>query len=142
MTRIQRERFTDKDEYLRLKDSYILDLVKMETAKKDLAILHPLPRVNEISVKVDSDPRALYFKQILYGKFARMALICRLLGADTPYSGSFETKQIVVPSNAERNTMHCSNARCITTIEQELDQIFVPVKGSAHKCIYCDTIAE
>ena len=79
MTRIQQERFADMDEYLRLKDSYILTPEKLLTAKKDLCILHPLPRVNEISVKVDDDPRACYFKQVLNGKYMRMALILKLL---------------------------------------------------------------
>jgi len=79
MTRVQRERFFNEEDYLRLKDSYILTPEKLETAKRDMAILHPLPRVNEISVAVDSDPRAVYFKQVLYGKFIRMALILKLL---------------------------------------------------------------
>ena len=79
MTRIQQERFADMDEYLRLKDSYILTPEKLLTAKEDLCILHPLPRVNEISVKVDDDPRACYFKQVLNGKYMRMALILKLL---------------------------------------------------------------
>ena len=80
MTRVQRERFFNEADYIRLKDSYILDMDKLKTAKKDLAILHPLPRVNEISVKVDDDPRACYFKQARYGKFIRMALIMTMLG--------------------------------------------------------------
>ena len=79
MTRVQRERFFNEEDYLRLKDSYILTLEKLETAKQDLAILHPLPRVNEISVAVDEDKRACYFKQILNGKYMRMALILKLL---------------------------------------------------------------
>ena len=80
MTRIQKERFFNEEDYLRLKDSYILDLSKLENAKSDLCIMHPLPRVNEISVKVDSDPRACYFEQALNGKYMRMALILMLLG--------------------------------------------------------------
>ena len=79
MTRVQRERFFNEEDYLRLKDSYILDLKKLENAKSDLCVMHPLPRVNEISVAVDDDPRACYFKQVLYGKFVRMALILKLL---------------------------------------------------------------
>ena len=79
MTRVQRERFFNEEDYLRLKDSYILDLKKLENAKSDLCIMHPLPRVNEIAVAVDDDPRACYFKQVLYGKFVRMALILKLL---------------------------------------------------------------
>ena len=79
MTRVQRERFFNEEDYLRLKDSYILTPEKLETAKADLSILHPLPRVNEISVAVDKDPRAAYWKQVKNGKFIRMALILKLL---------------------------------------------------------------
>lgn len=82
MTRVQRERFFNEDDYIRLKDSYILTPEKMELAKKDLSVLHPLPRVNEISVAIDQDPRACYFRQALYGKFIRMALILKLLEVD------------------------------------------------------------
>ncbi len=80
MTRVQKERFFNEADYVRLKDSYILDLDKLKNAKKDLSILHPLPRVNEISTEVDSDPRACYFFQALCGKHIRMALILFLLG--------------------------------------------------------------
>ncbi len=79
MTRVQRERFFNEADYIRLKDSYVLTPEKLASAKQDLAILHPLPRVNEISTLVDADPRACYFKQVLYGKFIRMALIMMLL---------------------------------------------------------------
>lgn len=79
MTRVQRERFFNEEDYLRLKDSYILEPKKLEKAKSDLCIMHPLPRVNEISVAVDKDPRACYFKQVLNGKYMRMALILKLL---------------------------------------------------------------
>ena len=80
MTRVQRERFFNEDDYIRLKDTYILDKEKMELAKKDMIVLHPLPRVNEISTEVDSDPRAKYFEQAKNGMFVRMALIMSLLG--------------------------------------------------------------
>ena len=79
MTRVQRERFFNEEDYLRLKDSYILTPEKLRNAKADLSILHPLPRVNEISVAIDDDPRACYFKQVLNGKYMRMALIMKLL---------------------------------------------------------------
>ncbi len=79
MTRVQKERFFNEEDYLRLKDSYILTPDKLANAKKDLSILHPLPRVNEISVAIDDDPRACYFKQVLNGKYMRMALILKLL---------------------------------------------------------------
>ena len=82
MTRVQRERFFKEEDYLRLKDSYILTPDKLTNAKEDLAIMHPLPRVNEISVKVDDDPRACYFKQVYNGKIMRMALILKLLGIE------------------------------------------------------------
>lgn len=80
MTRVQKERFFNEADYVRLKDSYVLDLEKLKNAKKDLAILHPLPRVNEIAVDVDSDPRAWYFRQVKNGMYIRMALIAKLLG--------------------------------------------------------------
>ena len=80
MTRVQKERFFNEADYIRLKDSFILDERKLLDAKEDLCIMHPLPRVNEISTKVDDDPRACYFKQALYGKYVRMALIMTLLG--------------------------------------------------------------
>ena len=82
MTRVQKERFFNEADYIRLKDTYILDKGKLKNAKDDLAILHPLPRVNEISVEIDDDPRACYFKQVLNGKYVRMALIMTLLGVN------------------------------------------------------------
>ena len=83
MTRVQRERFFNEEDYVRLKDFYILNKEKMKLAKQDMLILHPLPRVNEISVEVDDDPRAAYFKQVQYGVYVRMALILTLLGIKT-----------------------------------------------------------
>lgn len=80
MTRVQKERFFNEEDYLRLKDSYILTPEKLENAKADLSILHPLPRVNEITVAVDKDPRAAYWRQVKNGKYIRMALILKLLG--------------------------------------------------------------
>lgn len=82
MTRVQRERFFNEEDYLRLKDSYILNEEKMKKARKDMIVLHPLPRVNEISYEVDSDPRACYFRQAKYGMYVRMALMAKLLGVD------------------------------------------------------------
>lgn len=82
MTRVQKERFFNEEDYVRLKDFYILDAAKMELARPDMLVLHPLPRVNEISVEVDSDPRAAYFKQAQYGVYVRMALILTLLEID------------------------------------------------------------
>ena len=80
MTRVQKERFFNEADYIRLKDTYILDNSKMALARPDMYVLHPLPRVNEIAVEVDDDPRACYFRQVLNGKYVRMALIATLLG--------------------------------------------------------------
>jgi len=82
MTRVQKERFFNEADYLRLKDSYIVDNKKMSCAKQDMILMHPLPRVNEISVEVDSDPRAAYFTQAKCGMYVRMALIMKLLGVE------------------------------------------------------------
>ena len=79
MTRVQRERFFNEEDYIRLKDSYILNMAKLDLARKDMIVLHPLPRVNEIAVEVDNDPRAQYFNQVQYGVYIRMALIIKLL---------------------------------------------------------------
>ena len=135
MTRIQRERFADIDEYERLKNSYILDTEKMKLAKEKMCVLHPLPRVNEISVKVDEDPRAAYFRQALNGKFMRMALILKLLEEaeknptkDAPDTTDWEYDRI------------CHNPKCICQTEQELPQIFKVTDRAAdiHRCIYCE----
>lgn len=131
MTRIQRERFDSMEEYDRLKDSYILTPEKLKNAKEDMSILHPLPRVNEISVKVDKDSRACYFKQVLNGKLMRMALIMKLLYNDDP--------DYVLPENAVIDEIKCTNPRCVTSCEQELEHIFVPAEEeNAYKCIYCE----
>ena len=139
MTRIQRERFADRDEYERLKDSYVLTSDKLDAAKGDLAILHPLPRVNEISVKVDSDPRACYFKQANYGKYIRMALILKLLAEK-------DGENEAMPLNGDEliNVIECPNPRCITRTEQELDQVFRPVSPENHiyRCAYCEAKAK
>ena len=137
MTRIQGERFSNCDDYLRLRDSYILTPDKLENAKADLAILHPLPRVNEISVKIDADPRACYFKQVANGKYMRMALILKLLDEAATNSQLEEHDDGV-----ERivNQITCHNSRCISTVEQELDQVFKIVdreKGIC-RCLYCE----
>ncbi|MBO5453033.1 MAG: aspartate carbamoyltransferase [Clostridia bacterium] len=129
MTRIQRERFADIEQYERLKDSYVLDVEKMKHAKEKMAVLHPLPRVNEISVEVDSDPRACYFEQALCGKFIRMALILKLL-SEKDYKK--ENKDVVT------DEFICKNDRCITTVEQELKQAFKKTDKGTYRCIYCD----
>ena len=132
MTRIQRERFDSFDEYERLKDSYILTTEKMQLAKQDMRVLHPLPRVNEISVKVDNDPRAAYFRQALNGKYVRMALIIKLLS------------EVNVPCEEEGDfvfdELHCDNPRCITSTEQEIVHTFrcVNRQNGIYRCIYCE----
>ena len=134
MTRIQRERFDSFDEYERLKDSYVLNPEKMALAKQTMRVLHPLPRVNEISVKVDADPRAAYFRQALNGKYMRMALILKLL------KEAAEGKQMEPLGEVVVNELHCDNPRCISSTEQELDHIFKCVDPSRgiHRCIYCE----
>ena len=129
MTRVQRERFADPDQYERLKDSYILDMPKLDTARPDLCIMHPLPRVNEISVAVDADPRACYFKQVLNGKYMRMSLILKLLA-----DGS-DPAPVTAPDEGRR----CRNPRCITTCEQELPQAFIKTETGVYRCLYCET---
>lgn len=135
MTRIQQERFPDPSEYMRLKDSYILTPQKIACAKPTMRILHPLPRVNEISVKVDDDPRACYFKQVFNGKVMRMALILKLL--EHPYE-----KPSLFDKDSEYvvNEIKCTNPNCITATEQELDHVF-KVVNKQHgicRCIYCE----
>ena len=133
MTRIQRERFDDAAEYERLKGSYILTLDKLDNAKADLSILHPLPRVNEISVAVDNDERACYFKQVLNGKLMRMALILKLLSQTDKCED--REKDVVV------NKFICNNPRCIVSVEQELDHIFklTDEANGIYRCVYCES---
>ena len=134
MTRIQRERFDDPFDYERLKDSYILNTEKMALAKDKMCVLHPLPRVNEISVKVDDDPRAAYFRQALNGKYMRMALILKLLKeAEDPRKEPVDTKDFVYEHV-------CVNPKCITAVEQELPQIAKITDKAAGicRCIYCE----
>jgi len=135
MTRIQRERFADPTEYERLKDSYVLTVDKMECAKPDTMVLHPLPRVNEISVKVDADRRACYFRQALYGKYMRMALILKLLD-----EAKDKTTAPLVTAGMIVNKVKCNNPRCITAREQELDNLFSVTDKNAGiaRCVFCE----
>ena len=128
MTRIQAERFQDKSEYERLKDSYILDLSKLKFAKTELSILHPLPRVNEISVDVDDDPRAHYFEQAALGRYIRMALILKLL--DTK---GVDDRRMV---GEECEALECRNPHCLSLTERGIKKLF-----KDGKCIYCDQTA-
>ena len=128
MTRIQAERFDSAEEYERLKDSYILNAAKLRTAKPDLSVMHPLPRVNEIDVDVDDDPRADYFDQAMYGRYIRMALILMLLkskGSDDRLAGAKENR-----------TLRCRNPHCISRTERGIKHLF-----DGTRCIYCDQSA-
>ena len=135
MTRIQRERFDSFDEYERLKDSFVLTAEKLQLAKQTMRVLHPLPRVNEISVQVDADPRAAYFRQALNGKYIRMALILKLL------KEAEEGKQIPEVENISVGQFHCDNPRCITSTEQEIVHVFkcVSEENGIYRCIYCES---
>ncbi len=135
MTRIQQERFDSREEYERLKDSYTLTPETLLPAKKDMMILHPLPRLNEISVEVDSDSRAMYFEQAKNGKFMRMALILKLLGDGSEAVG-------VKCAEAERivKDRRCGNPRCITSTERGIEHMFKRCGDDAneYRCVYCE----
>ena len=135
MTRIQRERFDSYDEYERLKDSYILTAEKMKAAKPTMRVLHPLPRVNEISVKVDDDPRAAYFRQALNGKYMRMALILKLLHEVQDDAQASSHGEILT------DVLYCDNPKCITSTEQELSHKFrcVSPENGIYRCVYCES---
>ncbi|MBR5409304.1 MAG: aspartate carbamoyltransferase [Clostridia bacterium] len=133
MTRVQQERFADRAEYERLKDTYVLTPEKLAGAKPHLAILHPLPRVNEISVRVDDHPGAAYFEQVKNGKFMRMALILFLLeqndGGPVRLPGRW--------TGEERPGFVCGNPACISHVEQELSPL-VKLTPEGEKCLYCE----
>ena len=132
MTRIQQERFDDLDEYNRLKDSYVLNTEKMALAKENMCVLHPLPRVNEISVAVDDDPRAAYFRQALNGKYMRMALILKLLEeAKNP------EKEVIITDDLVYDRI-CTNPKCICQVEQELRHTAKVTEDGILRCIYCE----
>lgn len=137
MTRVQKERFFDEDEYDRVKDFFILDKEKLKLARLEMRILHPLPRVNEISTDVDDDPRAAYFRQVENGKFVRMALICKLLDwVDDP------TKTMeLVPKDAVRGKFICRNKRCISNMESGVESLFRPAHDhtGGYRCVYCES---
>lgn len=132
MTRIQQERFSDRDTYERLKDVYILDEEKMKGTKPDTIILHPLPRVNEISPRLDSDPRACYFRQTVNGKLMRMALILKLLSErDVPDVDRRQGEPI-------EGAYHCENPHCILTTERGLEPRFYRDAAGKVHCAHCD----
>lgn len=128
MTRIQKERFSSLEEYATQKDVYVLDMNKLKKAKRDLVILHPLPRVDEIAMEVDDDPRALYFEQAKNGVYVRMAIILTMLGQNAPSTLLYGK---VIPGVA------CTNPHCITKTEGYLPKSFM-VSGDILECEYCD----
>lgn len=130
MTRIQRERFGSAEEYAAQKGVYILDAQKMQRAKSDLIVLHPLPRVDEITVEVDDDPRAKYFEQAEYGMYARMALIITMLNMRTGESPK--------PLHST-DPRCCQNPRCVTQTEGYVPHLFYE-KGGKTVCTYCDSL--
>ena len=134
MTRVQKERFLDEDEYDRVKDSFVLNAEKMKLARPDMTVLHPLPRVNEIAKDVDADPRAAYFRQVENGKFVRMALMCRLL--DWQDDPAHETP----PSRKtfQDSTLHCHNSKCICNNE-DVEPLYYRSADGVTRCAYCDT---
>ena len=129
MTRIQAERFASKEQYEAQKGNYILDNSKMSLAKKDMIVMHPLPRVDEIAVEVDDDPRAMYFKQAEYGMYIRMALILSMLNG--------EIEQVPLIVGKEHKYQECSNPHCITHSEKYLKRYFRGT-GTTLECEYCD----
>ena len=134
MTRVQQERFDDPAEYERLKDAFILDTEKMALAKENMVVLHPLPRVNEITREVDADPRAAYFRQVENGKFVRMALILSLM--------RWKGEQMVERhEKGEIDGLRCPNHKCITNNEP-MERYFYTADNGVHRCYYCDTKAE
>ena len=137
MTRVQRERFLSEQDYLRLKDTYILDANKLRRAKPDLCVLHPLPRVNEIAPEVDDDPRAAYFRQARYGVFARMALLAMLLGAEP---GLAAAKEPMPLPHCIESAIRCENPRCVTSTEPALPHAFCLQNTETHtyRCAYCE----
>ena len=146
MTRIQKERFDDTAQYERLKNSYVLDAEKMKLAKPDCIVMHPLPRVDEIAVEVDEDPRARYFEQTLNGKYMRMALILKLLGwdgekltgakdpAETCPGGPFS----LWPASIGEGSFRCRNPKCICAAERSIRHKYYVAKDGSKRCVYCE----
>ena len=138
MTRVQKERFLDEEEFDRVKNSFVLDSAKLAAAREDMIVLHPLPRVNEIAREVDNDPRAAYFRQVENGKFVRMALILTLLrwaDENRPFERTpvFGEEYLV-------NEQVCPNRRCISSTE-DVDQLFRRHADGTCRCAYCEAKA-
>ena len=132
MTRIQRERFFNEEEYLRLKGTYELNGALLRAAPADMPVLHPLPRIDEITLDVDSDPRAAYFDQVHNGVYVRMALILSLLGLPDPVTGHIVLVNRAAPA-VSPGTEHCRNPRCITAAEADCETL----KTENGCCAYC-----
>lgn len=134
MTRVQKERFLDEEEFERVKDSFVLDCRRMALGKPGMAVLHPLPRVNEILTEVDDDPRAAYFRQVENGKFVRMALICKLLEWKDDNAHPMPEAESCVTDDSLR----CTNVKCICNNENVKPK-FKLSAGGAVRCRYCDS---
>ena len=134
MSRVLKERFLDEDEFERLKDSFILNPERMKLAKKDMIVLHPLPRVNEITRDVDNDPRAAYFRQVENGKFVRMALIYTLLQWANEQPAEGQTPRL--DEAQVHNDWRCSNRQCISNWE-DVDKLFHQTEDG-YRCSYCE----
>lgn len=136
MTRVQKERFLDQDDYDRVKDCFILTPDKLKNAKPTMRILHPLPRVNEIAVEVDQDPRAAYFRQVANGKYVRMALILKLL----KWAKNEPRHQELIPKDTVTGQHICSNPKCISNMEN-VPSMFRPDRANAgqYRCVYCES---
>ncbi len=136
MTRVQKERFLDQDDYDRVKDCFILTPDKLKNAKPTMRILHPLPRVNEIAVEVDQDPRAAYFRQVANGKYVRMALILKLL----EWAKNEPRHQELIPEDTVTGQHICSNPKCISNMEN-VPSMFRPDRANAgqYRCVYCES---
>lgn len=136
MTRVQKERFLDEDEYDRVKDCFVLNAEKLKNAKPSMRILHPLPRVNEIATDVDSDPRAAYFRQVENGKFVRMALILKLLD----WANQSDRHRALIGQDVVHGKYRCSNRKCICNTETSVESLFRPsADGNGMRCVYCES---
>lgn len=133
MTRIQRERFSSPEQYEKQKGIFVLDRQKMKKARRDLIVMHPLPRVDEIAVDIDDDPRAAYFRQAANGMYGRMALILKILDGNIT---------ITQPASFERPELSCHNPRCITQQERYLPHCFKEDANGRLACAYCDEALE
>lgn len=142
MTRIQKERFDDIEQYQQVEGSYILTTTLMKLAKEKMCVLHPLPRVNEVSAHVDSDPRSSYFRQAFYGKIMRKALIIKLLSETPAYCGFMpEASNGNAVFNGRKmveSKYSCDNEKCVTKFEQEIEEKFHADENGKIYCAYCD----